>query len=123
MLYLSSGSPQNIYQYIQDYVVIGLMNIYWSNQGENLINNIICIIFWRNTFMISIRENIIPNLPFQSSSQLLDILSVPRNIYFDDTRKTLLIGPHFMYYENINECVLKIEMEKPLEANEQIVGN
>ena len=99
------------------------MNIYWSNQGENLINNIICIIFWRNTFMISIRENIIPNLPFQSSSQLLDILSVPRNIYFDDTRKTLLIGPHFMYYENINECVLKIEMEKPLEANEQIVGN
>ena len=73
--------------------------------------------------MISIRENIISNLPFQSSSQLLGILSVPRNIYFDDTRKTLLIGPHFMYYENINECVLKIEMEKPLGANEQIVGN
>ena len=57
--------------------------------------------------MLYIREEIIPNPPFQSSGSLLVILSVSRNIYFGDTGEVSLIGPKCMCYDNMNECVLK----------------
>ena len=44
MLYLAAVSPQHIYLYMQKYVMIGLMNILWSNLSENIIQDIICII-------------------------------------------------------------------------------
>ena len=91
MLYLDYVSPQHLYQDMKKYVVIGLMNIYCIKLIENIINNSICIIFWRNICMVSIREEIIPNTPFQSPGPLLVILSVSSNVDFGDTSKVLLI--------------------------------
>ena len=45
MLYLAAGSHQHLYQYMQNYVVIGLIKIPWIDQGDKLILNSICIIF------------------------------------------------------------------------------
>ena len=36
MLWLDDGSTQHIYQGIQKYVVVGLMNHYWSNKVVSL---------------------------------------------------------------------------------------
>ena len=56
MLYLDSVSPPRLYQYMQKYVVIVLMKLDCSNQGENLIHDSICIIFWRNMCRVPFRE-------------------------------------------------------------------
>ena len=42
---LYSGSPQPLCQDLYQYFLVGLINIYWSNQGKNIIHNSICIIF------------------------------------------------------------------------------
>ena len=86
-MYLDAGSPQHPYQYMQKYILIGLMNIYWINPSENLIHDIISIIFLRKICMVSIKEKIIPNPLFKSSGTLLVILSVSRNVDFDDDRE------------------------------------
>ena len=65
MLYLDSGSPQNLYQSMQKYVVIGLVNIYCSNMSYKIISNSICIIFLSIMCMVSFKEEIITNPPFQ----------------------------------------------------------
>ena len=67
MLYMDAGSPQHLYQVVQNYVMIGLMNISWSKPSYNIIPNNICIIFWKIMCMVSIKEYIIPDPPFQSS--------------------------------------------------------
>ena len=56
MLYLASGSPQQLYKGMQEYAVIGLMKISWSKPSEKIITNTICIIFWRIVYMVSIKE-------------------------------------------------------------------
>ena len=43
--------------------------------------------------MVSIREYIIPNMPFQYSGPLLVIVSISRNVDFGDTREVSSIGP------------------------------
>ena len=43
--------------------------------------------------MVSIREDIITNLPFQSSGPLLVILRVSINVDFGGSREVSLIGP------------------------------
>ena len=63
------------------------------------------------------------NPPFQYLWPLLFILSVFSNVDFVDTRHVVLIGPYLMCYNNIHECVLTIELNKPLETHEQIFGN
>ena len=93
MLYLSSGSPQHLYQDMQMYVVIVLLDLYWSKKGENTIHISICIILLSITCRVYTREEIIPNPKFQYSGPLLVILSVSRNVDFGDTREVLLIGP------------------------------
>ena len=93
MLYLAAGSLQHIYQDVQNYVVIGLMYISWSNPSDNNFHAIIFILFWRSVSMVFIREYIIPNPPFQSSGQFLVILIVFRNVDFGDTQKVSFIGP------------------------------
>ena len=45
MFYLDDGSLQNIYQDMQNYVVIGLMKLSCSNPSDKLIHNIICVVF------------------------------------------------------------------------------
>ena len=45
VLYLTSISPQHLYQGVKKYVVIVSMNIYWSKPSENIIPNSIFIIF------------------------------------------------------------------------------
>ena len=109
MLYLDSGSPQHLYQIMQEYVVIGLMKIYWSKSSEKIIPNSICIILWRIMCMVSIKEEIVPIPPFQSSGTLLVILSVSSNVGFGDTSELLLIGPYSMCSGDKNKCALKIE--------------
>ena len=52
---------------MQNYVVIDLIKIYWSKPSDKIIPNIIFIIFWRIVFILSIKEEIIPDPPFQSS--------------------------------------------------------
>ena len=69
------------------------MKLSWINPSDKVIHDSICIIFWRNMCMASIREDIIPNKLFQSLGELLAILSVARNVYFGDTRGVLLTGP------------------------------
>ena len=49
-------------------------------------SNSIFIIFWRIVHMVSIKEEIIPNPPFQSSGPSFVILSIYRNMGFGDTR-------------------------------------
>ena len=71
MFYLAAGSPQHMYQGMQKYDVIGLMKIYWINPSDNIIPNGICIIFWRIVYMVSIKEEITPNLPFQIFSSIV----------------------------------------------------
>ena len=73
--------------------------------------------------MVSIKEDITPNPPFQSSELLLVILRVSSNVDFGDTRQDSLIGSYRMCSENRNKCVLKTEMNKQLDTREQIVGN
>ena len=114
MLYLAAGSPQHLYKGMQEYAVIGLMKIYWSKPSEKIITNIICIIFWKIVYMVSIKEDITPNPPFQFSGPLLVILRVSSNMDSGDTRQVLLIGSYHMCYENINVRVVKIEMNKQL---------
>ena len=87
MLYLAVGSPQHLYRYMKIYLVIGFLNLSWSKRSDKIINDSICIILWSNMCMVSIREDIIPNPPFQSSGQLLVILSVSGNMDFGDTKK------------------------------------
>ena len=43
--------------------------------------------------MVSIREEITPNTPFQYSGPLLVILSIYKNMNFGDTIVVSLIGP------------------------------
>ena len=111
MLYLAAGSPQRLYQGMQNYVVIGLMKLPWSNTSYKIIHNIISIIFWRKFCLVSIREDIITNTQFQSSGTLLVISSVFVNIDFGVTRVVSLIVPYCMCSENRNECVLTIDMD------------
>ena len=66
--------------------------------------------------MVSIKEDITPNPPFQSSELLLVILRVSSNVDFGDTRQDSLIGSYRMCSENRNECVMKIKINKPLET-------
>ena len=86
LLYLDFGSRQNLYQDIHKYDVIVLMKISWSDPSDKIIPNSICIIFWSNMCMVSIKEDIIPNLPFQSAGQLLFLSIVSSNVDFGDTR-------------------------------------
>ena len=65
MLYLAAGPTQHLYQGIKKYVVIGLLNIYWSTPSDKITPNCVSIILWSIAFMLSIKEEIIPNLPFQ----------------------------------------------------------
>ena len=73
--------------------------------------------------MIPIREDIIANPPFQYSDPLLVVLRVTIYLDFGDTREVLLIDPYYMCFYNRNECVLTIEMNKPLETHENIFWN
>ena len=86
MLYLANGTPQKLYLGMQRYVLIGLMKLYWSELGDNIIPNSICINFKRIVYMFFIKEEIIPNPPFQFSGSILVIISVSRNVDFRDTR-------------------------------------
>ena len=45
MFQFSAGSPQHIYQDMQNYVAIGLMKLYRSNPSDKLIHNSICVVF------------------------------------------------------------------------------
>ena len=45
ILYLASVSSQHLYQDMQKYVVIVLMNITWSKPSEKFIHSITCILF------------------------------------------------------------------------------
>ena len=65
MLYLASVSLKLLNQVMKKYVVIGLMNIYCSKPSDKINPNIICIIFWRILYVVSIKEEIPPNPPFQ----------------------------------------------------------
>ena len=103
MSYLTYGSPKNLYQSMHKYVVIGLVKIYWSKPSENIVPNIICTILLRIKYMVSTKEEIIPNPPFQFSGPLLALLSVSSNVDFGDTRQVSLIGSYHTCYENINE--------------------
>ena len=78
---------------MEKYVVISLMEIFWINPSDKLIQNSICIIFWRKMCMMSIKEEIIPSTPLRSSRPLLVIIVFSRNVDFGDTREVLLIGP------------------------------
>ena len=100
VLCLADGSLQHIYQGMQRYGVIGLQNINWINMSDNIINNSICIIFLRIMYMVSIKEDIITNPPFQFSGPSLGILSVSRNVGFGDTRQVSSIGHYPMCSEN-----------------------
>ena len=86
MLYLASVSHQRLYQGIQKYVVIVLLNIQWIKLGDKIITNIICIVLWRIVYMVSIKAEIISKPPFQFSGPSLVILSVSINVGFGDTR-------------------------------------
>ena len=86
VLYLDAESPQHLYQVMQNYVLIGLVKIYWSKPSEKIITNIICMILWSIIYMVSIKEEIIQNNPSQISGPSLVILSVYRNVGFGDTR-------------------------------------
>ena len=70
---------------MQNYVVIVLMKIPRNNPSYKLRPNSICIVFWGNICMVPIKEEIIPNPPFQSSGPLLVILIVYRDVDFIDT--------------------------------------
>ena len=70
---------------MQKYTVIVLMNISRINMSDRIITNSICIIFWSNICMVSIKEEIIQNPPFQFSGPVLVILIVSTNMYFGDT--------------------------------------
>ena len=107
---------------MKKYVVIGLMKLYWSNQSENIIQNIICIIIWSDMCRVSIREEIIINPPYQTSRPLLVILIVSKIVDFWDTRLVLLIGPLCMWYDNINIYIMTIELNKILDNHDQMVG-
>ena len=87
IFWLTAVLTQHLYQDMKKYVVIVLMNIHRGNPRDNLIPNSISILFWRNMFMVSIKEDIIPNLSFYSSGPFLVIWSVSGNMYFDDTRE------------------------------------
>ena len=76
---------------MQKYVVIGLTKLSWSNTSDKLIQGNIFVVLWRGMYMVSIREEIIPNPPFQSPGKLLVILSVSSNMDFGDTREVSLI--------------------------------
>ena len=78
---------------MQNSVVIILMNISCGKMIDRIINNSICTIFWSNMYMVSIREEIIPNPLFWSSGLFLYILSVYRNVDSGDTGEVSLIGP------------------------------
>ena len=92
----------------EKYVVIGLLKIYYSNQSDKIILNIICIIFWSIVYMVSIKEEIIQNPPFQFPGPSFVVINVTRNVGFGDTRSVLLIGPYHMCSYNRDERVLKI---------------
>ena len=62
------------------------MKIYWIKMNEKIIPNSICIIFWILMCMVYIKEEIIPDPPFQYSGPLLVILSVSIYVGFDYTR-------------------------------------
>ena len=110
MLYLANGTPQQLYMGMQKYVFIGLMKLYLSNPSDKIIPNIIYIIFWRIVYMVSIKKEIIPNLPFRFSGPLLVILNVYCHVYYGDTRWVLIIVYYCMCSDNKNEFVLTIEM-------------
>ena len=117
MFYLAAGTPQHFYQDRQKYVLIGVMNFYWSKSSDQIIPNSICNIIWRIFYVVSIKEEIPQNPPFQSSGPLLLVLNVSRNIDFCDTREVSLIGSYCMCYFNRNECVLKIVMNVSIQYN------
>ena len=78
---------EHLYQGMKKHVVIVLMKIYWSNTSDKIITNIIWINFWKILYMVSTKEDIIKNPPFQSSGTLLVIWSISRNVGFGDTRQ------------------------------------
>ena len=71
---------------MKNYVVIGLMNLSRIKPSDKIIHNSICIILRNNMCMVYTREEIIPNIPFQYSGPLLDILIISSNMDFGDTR-------------------------------------
>ena len=73
-------------------------------------------------YIVFINEDITPNPPFQFSGPLLVILSVSSNVYFGDTRPVSLIGSYCICSDNINECVLTIEINELLETHEHTIG-
>ena len=60
--------------------------------------------------MVSIKEEIISDTPFQSSGQLLVILSVSRKVDFGDTREVSIIGNELMCSKDRHTFSLKTEM-------------
>ena len=58
--------------------------------------------------MVSIKEEITPNLPFKCSGPLLILLIVFCNVGFCDTGQVLLISSYRVCYDNRNERVMKI---------------
>ena len=77
---------------MQNYVVIVLMRISQINPSDKHFTNII-FVFLGEILMVSIKECIISNTPFQYSGPLFVILSVSRYLDFGDTREVSLIFP------------------------------
>ena len=121
MLWLSTGSTLHMYQYLCKYIVVVLMKPSWINPGDNIINHIIHVIFWRNMYDISIRQEIIPNKPFNYSRQYLVILknhlrmlinwSFSISIDFGDTRESSFRSPYCIYPDKINKTVGKSQTD------------
>ena len=63
-----------------------LTEIYQSNLSDKIIANSICIVFWRNMGMVSIKEQMIPILTFQYLEALLIILIISNLVDFGYTR-------------------------------------
>ena len=78
---------------MKKYVVILLMNIPQINPVDKHIYNNICIFFWIKMCTVYIREDIIPNPPFQSWETFLVKLIAYSNVDFGYNGECLLIGP------------------------------
>ena len=72
--------------------MIVLVNFYCINPSDKLIPDSICIIFFKNIFMMFIREDSIPNPAFQSLGLFFVILGVFVDVYFVNTREISFIG-------------------------------
>ena len=94
----------------QKYVMTFLMNLTWGKPSYTLVPNIICIVLYRNMCMVSIKEYIIQNPPYQSSGPMLVILSISKNMEFGVTREVLSIGPQRICPDNRYKWVMTKEM-------------